>query len=425
MKKIHLRKQLVVIVLVAVIAVSMPFLGSCMPGKPAAEVGPIKIGFLAPMTGAYASDGEEMIKRATLAVEDINAAGGLVGRLVELAPIDTKELMPEDVVSAFKLLKAQGVDVFISDYAGEPTDVQMAMAYDIPYFSWNDSRTAERYIAENIEECDNVYRVSPSGREYATIPYKIFTELLPYDYPNKKMALLTVDQEWCMDISADLRELVAEDPEWEIVIDEEHSYGATEFGPQLIKIRGENPGFIFFSTFAAVELAAFMDQFLADPTDSLIYNPYTPCIPEFAELLGEKADGMFWGDQCSNYGTPSEEDFNRKFEEKFGYAPKLALTYDTIMLWAEAVKRAGDPSDYEAVLQAALDYPYTGIVGTYKINPDTHVGTPGFGYIAHRFFQIQIDDGIWKDVVLYLHDEPHEGTGKYAGSFEIPPWIGE
>jgi len=425
MKKIHLRKQLVVIVLVAVIAVSMPFLGSCMPGKPAAEVEPIKIGFLAPMTGAYASDGEEMIKRATLAVEDINAAGGLVGRLVELAPIDTKELMPEDVVSAFKLLKAQGVDVFISDYAGEPTDVQMAMAWDIPYFSWNDSRTAERYIAENIEECDNVYRVSPSGREYATIPYKIFTELLPYDYPNKKMALLTVDQEWCMDISADLRELVAEDPEWEIVIDEEHSYGATEFGPQLIKIRGENPGFIFFSTFAAVELAAFMDQFLADPTDSLIYNPYTPCIPEFAELLGEKADGMFWGDQCSNYGTPSEEDFNRKFEEKFGYAPKLALTYDTIMLWAEAVKRAGDPSDYEAVLQAALDYPHTGIVGTYKINPDTHVGTPGFGYIAHRFFQIQIDDGIWKDVVLYLHDEPHEGTGKYAGSFEIPPWIGE
>lgn len=425
MKKIHLRKQLVVIVLIAVIAASMPFLGSCMPGKPAAEVEPIKIGFPAPMTGAYASDGEEMIKRATLAVEDINAAGGLVGRLVELVPVDTKELMPEDVVSAFKLLKAQGVDVFISDYAGEPTDVQMAMEYDIPYFSWNDSRTAEKYIKEHIAECDNVYRVSPSGREYATIPYKIFTELLPYDYPNKKMALLTVDQEWCMDISADLRELVAEDPEWELVIDEEHSYGATEFGPQLIKIREENPGFIFFSTFAAVELAAFMDQFLADPTDSLIYNPYTPCIPEFAELLGEKADGMFWGDQCSNYGTPSEEVFNRKFEEKFGYAPKLALTYDTIMLWAEAVKRAGDPSDYEAVLQAALDYPYTGIVGTYKINPDTHVGTPGFGYIAHRFFQIQIDDGIWKDVALYLHDEPYEGTGKYAGSFRIPPWIGK
>ncbi len=425
MKKIQLRKQLVVIVLVAVIAASMPFLGSCMPGKPAAEVEPIKIGFLAPMTGAYASDGEEMIKRATLAVEDINAAGGLVGRLVELAPIDTKELMPEDVVSAFKLLKAQGVDVFISDYSGEPTDVQMAMAYDIPYFSWNDSRTAERYIAENIEECDNVYRVSPSGREYATIPFKIFTELLPYDYPNKKMALLTLDQEWCMDIRKDFMEKVAEDPEWEIVIDEIHSYGATEFGPQLIKIREENPSFIFFGSFTPVEVAAFMDQFLADPTDSLIYNAYTPSIPEFAELLGEKADGVLWGDQCSNYGTPIEEVFNRKFEERWGYAPKLALTYDTIMLWAEAVKRAGDPSDYEAVLQAALDYPYTGIVGTYKINPDTHVGTPGFGYIAHRFFQIQIDDGIWKDVVLYLHDEPHEGTGKYAGSFEIPPWIGE
>ncbi len=422
MKKIQLRKKLIVIVLMAIVAVSIPFLGSCLPGKPAAEVEPIKIGFAYPMVGAYASDGEEMWKRITIAVDDINAAGGLLGRPVEIVPADTKEMMAEDVVTAFKYLATSGVDVFITDYAGEPADVHAAMVYDIPYFSWNDSRTAERAIKENLPATNNVWRVSPSGMEYGTIPFKIFTELLPYDYPNKKIALLLMDFGWNIDIAEDIRRLAAADPEWEIVIDIMHPYGTTEYGPQLIKIRAQDPGLIFFITFAPVEIASFMDQFLKDPTDSLIYNPYTPSIPEFLELLGEeRAEGLFWGDQCSNYGTPKEEEFNRKFEERYGYTPKLALTYDTVMLWAEAVKRVGDPSDYEAVIQAAIDYPYEGVVGTYKINQDTHVGTPGLDYIAHRFFQIQ--DG--KDVMLYLHEEPYEGTGRFAGSFEIPPWIGK
>jgi len=420
-KKIHLRKQLVAIILIAIIAVSAPLLSSCMP-KPPEEVEPIKIGFPYPMVGAYAADGQEMWRRITIAVDDINAAGGLLGRPVEIVPADTKEMMPEDVVTAFKFLSTAGVDVFITDYAGEPADVHAAMVYDIPYFSWNDSRTAERAIAENIEQCDNVLRVSPSGREYATIPYEVLTDVIPYEYPNKKIAILLMDYEWNIDIAKDLREVAAADPEWEIVIDETHPYGATEYGSQLIRIREENPGLIFFITFAPVELVSFMEQFLEDPTDSIVYNPYTPCIPEFLELLGEeKAEGLFWGDQCSHYGAPLEEEFNQKFEERWGYTPRLSLTYDTVMLWAEAVKRAGDPSDYEAVLQAAIDYPYEGIAGTYKINPVTHVGTAGYDYIPHRFFQIQ--DG--RDVMLFLHDKPFEGTGRFAGSFEIPPWIGK
>lgn len=420
MKKIHLRKQLVAIILIAIIAVSAPLLSSCMPKPKALE--PIKIGFPYPMVGAYASDGQGMWRRATLAVEDINAAGGVLGRPVELIPADTKELMPEDVVTAFKMLSTEGVDVFITDYAGEPADVHAAMVYDITYFSWNDSRTAERAIAENIEQCDNVWRVSPSGKEYATIPYKVLTDLIPYEYPNKKIALLLMDYEWNIDIAEDLRQSVAEDPEWEIVIDEMHPYGNTEYGSQLIKIREENPGLIFFITFAPVEIVSFMEQFVENPTDSIIYNPYTPSIAEFMELLGEeRAEGLFWGDQCSIYGSPEQIEYQRKFEERWGERTEACLTYDTVMLWAEAVKRVGDPSDYEAVIQAAIDYPYDGLVGTYKINPETQVGTAGYDYIAHRFFQIQ--NG--KNVMLYLHDRPYEGTGEYSGTFEIPPWIGK
>jgi hypothetical protein len=88
-------------------------------------------------------------------------------------------------------------------------------------------------------------------------------------------------------------------------------------------------------------------------------------------------------------------------------------------MWAEAVKRAGDPSDYRAVVKALVSYPYTGLLGTYDIDEKTHYGKAGADYIAHRFFQIQ--GGFHK--ILYLHDRKHVGIGDYKGDFTVPPWI--
>src|SRR5450432_2823115 len=65
-----------------------------------------KIGLLAPLTGGAAADGEETQRSAQLAVEEINAAGGVAGYKLELAVGDTGDLGPNAVITAFQRLNS-------------------------------------------------------------------------------------------------------------------------------------------------------------------------------------------------------------------------------------------------------------------------------------------------------------------------------
>jgi len=422
-KRKRFLKVIVPVSLALVLGATLSLMSGCP--KPPEEVAPIKVGVMYPMTGVYAIDGLEMIQPATLAVEEINAAGGLCGRPLEIVEADNKEMAPEDVTTASKILMAAGVDVVVCNYGGEPADIHIYGKYDVPYINWNDSRTAQRAILENLPEYSNCYKLPPNGSALGPDPFKVITERLPidwgYEHPNKKLALLTMDEDWAKDISKDVREVV-EESDWEIVVDIAHPYGNTEFGTQLIKIRAENPALIFFSSYATVEMISFLHQFLEDPTDSLIFVTWLPCVPEFLELTGGEAEGLLWGSQEALYGTPVQEEYRTKFKERFEREPGSSNVYDVVNCWAAAVRNSNcDPSDYDAVLKALVDYDYPGILGTYDISEETHYGRPGADYIAHRTYQIW--GGMHK--ILYLGERPYVGSGDYYGEFGIPPWIGD
>src|SRR5215208_5951111 len=67
------------------------------------DFGPIKIGAALPVTGFLASDGQEMQRGLEMAIEEAKAAG-LVGGNVELTVVDTEEMGPERIITAFRRL---------------------------------------------------------------------------------------------------------------------------------------------------------------------------------------------------------------------------------------------------------------------------------------------------------------------------------
>src|ERR1700686_4081380 len=66
----------------------------------------IKIGFQAPLTGPSATDGKSAQIAATMAVEDINAAGGVLGQKIELVSYDDQAKSDQAIFTANKLLGA-------------------------------------------------------------------------------------------------------------------------------------------------------------------------------------------------------------------------------------------------------------------------------------------------------------------------------
>jgi hypothetical protein len=137
------------------------------------------------------------------------------------------------------------------------------------------------------------------------------------------------------------------------------------------------------------------------------------------DLLGpKKAEGIVWSSEEFLFGSPEQEAYRLKYQKRFGRPPASGNTYDIANMWAECVRKVGDPSDYRAIIKALTSITFKGLMGTYKVDEDTHVGRSGFDYIPMRVFQIQ--NG--KHEIIYLHD--HRAAGlPYGGKFQTPPWI--
>jgi len=92
------------------------------------------------------------------------------------------------------------------------------------------------------------------------------------------------------------------------------------------------------------------------------------------------------------------------------------VTYDELMLWAAAVEKAGDPSDYRAVAKALEDYSYNGISGTYKFDEDHTVpiseDMPMFYYQFQGGTKVLL--GLISPQGIALNDE---------AKFQVPSWI--
>ncbi len=67
----------------------------------------IKIGAPDPLTGIYAVDGSVMLNVTKLAVADINAAGGLLGKKLEVIAFDIEDMLPEKLIAAAEVLVAK------------------------------------------------------------------------------------------------------------------------------------------------------------------------------------------------------------------------------------------------------------------------------------------------------------------------------
>src|SRR6202050_3087131 len=74
----------------------------------------IKIGFQAPLTGPSATDGKSAQIAATMAVEDINAAGGVLGQKIELVTYDDQAKSDQAIFTANKLIGEDGVKLIVN-----------------------------------------------------------------------------------------------------------------------------------------------------------------------------------------------------------------------------------------------------------------------------------------------------------------------
>lgn len=401
-------------------------------GASGAEEGskePIHIGGAYPLTGAVAGDGVDARRGAELAVKEINESGGVLGRELVLDTEDLEDLAADKVVNAFqRLINEKNVKALFMAYA----DVAMAefpiiAESRIPFFHADTLVDAANWVAEDFEKRNNIYQFCPHELPYGEglLNFlKSIEEAGLWKPAKKTVAIVATNNPYALNIASAFEK--AAGPEgWKTILKEKVNPPLTEWGPVLAKIRENPPDLIMNLDYYMADLASFTKQFVAAPTQSLLYEQYGPAVPQYLDLAGDAANGVFWSTVIGVVPDAIGEDWKARFEAMHNEAPGLANAggqYDAIMVWRRAASLAGNPEDLEAVNAMLRPVISRGVCGGQSFDPEnmTTLSYPGKGKgmvmdptlgMPNLMFQIQ-------DLQQVL-----VGPDPFSvGTFELPPW---
>ena len=323
---------------------------------------PVKLGFFMSITGRDASFGEAALRGARLAVDDLNAAGGILGRPVELVVEDNRSLPGESATAAKKLITRNKVVALIGECASSRTleAAPVAQAAGIPLVT--PASTNPKVTA--VGDC--IFRVCFADPFQGAV-------LATYARKNLglRRAALLIDSTAPYSVGlADVFAKTFAALGGEIVASQKYSGGDKDFRAQLTAIRATRADAIFLpGYYVEAGLAAQQSRELGLRATLLGGDGFEA--PQLIEIGGAALEGTVYS---THYSAESQEPASRRFvaayQARHGSVPVglAALTYDSVQLVADAAHRAGTTERValKKALAATRDFP--GITGRTTLN---------------------------------------------------------
>src|SRR6478752_5263016 len=211
----------------------------------AAAAEPIKVGFSMSMTGAVAPNGRQLLAALEIWRDDVNAAGGLLGRPVELVHYDDQS-NPANVPGIYtKLLSVDKVDLLLGPYATNMAAPAMPVIMDA-------KKTTITMLAIGVNRhfnYDRYFSMVPVGPEGVKAFSRGFFELAATQSPKPKtVALLAADAEFAKTASDGAREN-AKAMGFDIVYDKTYPPTTTDFTGVVRSIQASNADVVFVAAY--------------------------------------------------------------------------------------------------------------------------------------------------------------------------------
>ncbi len=231
----------------------------------------IKVGVPLAMTGPYTDAGDNYWKGTKMAIDELNEAGGVTGKQIEVVRYDTQEFSPERVMQgADYLCGKENVASVHAGWAGWGQDVRAYGKCDQPFFADDGSQLSVDVFKQDPKQYANIFQYTDTGIEQAKSMFRVLTAL-PYDYPNKKVVIINADDSWGMEVGDTLEENF-ENIGWKVALRETVPYGTREWGPIMTRIRRIKPALIHVEIISAQEVITFFRQFMKSPNYSILSN---------------------------------------------------------------------------------------------------------------------------------------------------------
>ncbi|MEU8175770.1 ABC transporter substrate-binding protein [Microbispora hainanensis] len=382
----------------------------------------IEIGLLAPLTGPSAADGLGMKQGAELAIKQLNEAGGVRGHTFKLNAQDVQGQSNDAVTKGVQaLVDDDNVKAVVTGYASTSNfEIDEFAAAGKPYLiGGNTAQTAE-IVAKNPSKYPTIWSISPSYDAYGTEPVhlaEVWAEKGLWRPRHKSVFLVRSDNPYSENIADGLVKTFQSEG-WTIAGQEKVPFGpVNDWGTVIAKIRKADPDFIINTDYQVSNEASFMQQFLQNPTKSLVFLQYGPNQPQFFELVKSQADGVLFNNLAGMIPSSTYEpavQLEKDWKAAYGtdVDPQGVMTYVGIKLYAEALSKVGDPDDTAAIGDYIGKSDSQQANGRVVFDPATHLAKQGDDYVPLQSFQFQDEKKVLVAPEAYKD-----------GEFRLPPWM--
>lgn len=362
---------------------------------------PLKIGGIWPLSGTCAKPGTGCANAMQLAVDEINKAGGIYGRPLELIVEDDEAMPTVSVAVAEKLTVRDKVHVVIGSFNSscclahmQVTEREGVPQIDPVAFAAGITRAGNRYMFRNIPQAELL------GTKFA--------EFMLEESGAKTWAMIHENTDYGLDFKRFIKPIL--DKNAKVVAVETYTPGDTDFYAQLTKIKNLKPEAVLLMS-NMTEGAQIMNQLRELGIEGYVFATGSLATQQFRDLAGPAADGLYSLSFLEST-APQEKvrEFLKNFEARFGYEPDYfaAASYDAVYLAAEGMKKAYErnvltwPTDLKKLRNDIRDGinaidGYPGVQGTVRWNEHREAATD--------IYWVQWQDGKKKIVKILPAEE--------------------
>lgn len=359
-----------VLVAAALAALSTP--------APAAET--IKIGFNVPLTGFAAADGKSALTGAELAVEQVNGAGGVNGKMLELVVYDDQASPKEAVPVANKLIEQDRVALGISgSYSGSTRAAAgIFQAAGVPYIS------AYAVHPDITRSGDYVFRTSFVGEVQGRAGAKLVGDTLG----KKKVVMVTLNNDFGKSLADGFKEAA---PQFglDVVNEYEYSIKDRQFGPIVSKVKADAPEAIYASGYFFTA-GPLVSQLRAAGVTVPVIGQEGYDSQKFIEIAGPAAEGTLITTSLDRDADAAEtREFIAAFESKAGFKVDMvaASAHTAVKVAAAALAKAG-AGDAQALRDA--------IAATRLVASTGEISFNALGEVRKNVQVQVVKDGAWR-----------------------------
>ncbi|MDF2143765.1 ABC transporter substrate-binding protein [Knoellia sp. p5-6-4] len=351
--------------------------------------GPIKIGAVLDITGAGASLGVPERQTLLMLAEQVNAAGGVNGRKVELLIEDNQSTEDGAAKAASKLLSTEKVDILLGASRTGPSLAMRPLA--------EQAKKPMISLAANQKIVDGstwVFKTAQNDR--------VVLERLVDDMKSQGLKKIAVARD-ASGFGEGIPEMLAEIGKpagIEVVAVEKFAPDATDFTAQMVNIRKADPdATLIWGIPPAASLAQVSYERIGPKVP--VYQSHGIGNQVFLDTAKGSADGlraalgrMLVADQLPA-DDPQKEvvtKFISDYKAKYNQNPSTFAghAYDGFMIAIESLKKAGtDPNKLRDAIEQTSDWP--GISGVFTMTPEDHSGLT-----KDALMMVTVDTGQWK-----------------------------